>query len=165
MNEWLTRRGLQIMNMDWLMCSTDTYVLVMLINYLIFIDLIIWDCSYYQIQGSRGVLSFLTSLIWLKKLTQDQLKFHWFSLNFLCRGWRVQRIKKGHWSHLCFVSLFCLPGSRDWIHASSPTDYHGHKVVVCFRHATPSHYHHYAWLLACVEHKKCLPGISCRECV
>ena len=43
--------------------------------------------------------------------------------------------------------------------------HNGHKVVVCFRHATPSHYHHYAWLLACVEHKKCLPGISCRECV
>ena len=41
--------------------------------------------------------------------------------------------------------------------------HNGHKVVVCFRHATPSHYHHYAWLLACVEHKKCLPGISCRE--
>ena len=43
--------------------------------------------------------------------------------------------------------------------------HNGHKVVVCFRHATPSHYHHYAWLLACVEHEKCLPGISCRECV
>ena len=26
-----------------------------------------------------------------------------------------------------------------------------HKVVVCFRYASPSHYHHETWLLACIE--------------
>ena len=31
-------------------------------------------------------------------------------------------------------------------------------VVVCFRYATPSHYHHDTWLLACIEHKKMLGG-------
>ena len=43
--------------------------------------------------------------------------------------------------------------------------HNGHKVVFCFRHATPSHYHHGSWLLTCVEHNKCLLGISCRECL
>ena len=31
--------------------------------------------------------------------------------------------------------------------------HNGLKVVFCFRHATPSHYHHDAWLPACVEGK------------
>ena len=41
----------------------------------------------------------------------------------------------------------------------------GPKVVLCFRHATPSHYHHDAWLLACVKHIKfilyrgCVSGV------
>ena len=43
--------------------------------------------------------------------------------------------------------------------------HNGHKVVFYFRHATPCHYHHGGWLLACVEHNKCLLGTSCQECV
>ena len=34
--------------------------------------------------------------------------------------------------------------------------HNGLKVVFCFRHATPSYYHHDAWLLTCIEHKKIL---------
>ena len=38
--------------------------------------------------------------------------------------------------------------------------HNGHKVVVCFRRDTPSHYHHDAWLLACVDLKKMLAGYT-----
>ena len=30
--------------------------------------------------------------------------------------------------------------------------HNGHKVVFCFLHATPFHYHHHADLLTCIEH-------------
>ena len=41
----------------------------------------------------------------------------------------------------------------------------GLKVVFCFGSATPPHYHHDAGLLIGVEHRKCLSGIYCRECL
>ena len=48
----------------------------------------------------------------------------------------------------------------------------GLKVVLCFMHGTPYHYHHYADVLTLTHMledsagvRKCLLGLLCRECV
>ena len=92
----------------------------------------------------------------------------------------VSTFVSNHWqicfNDMCWALSSLLSWMPGWLESIS-TDiaqsmmcaisriHNGHNVVFCFRHATPFHYHHDAWLLACVEHNKRLLVISCRGCV
>ena len=41
----------------------------------------------------------------------------------------------------------------------------GLKLVICFRHSTPSHYHHYADLFISIEHPQTSPSMQNYRCV
>ena len=43
--------------------------------------------------------------------------------------------------------------------------HNGLKVLFCFLHATPSHYHHHSDLLTCIEHiRRKIPGAFVNSC-
>ena len=70
----------------------------------------------------------------------------YLSLDRACQ-WEMSRSSNRIWLESISIDI-----AQNMMYAISRI-HNGRKVVVCFGHDTPSHYHHDAWLLACVEHK------------